>query len=162
MKILVLSDLHIPSAAGDLPDKVYAALKHADMLLLAGDTGESDMYERLKKLCPRIKAVKGNMDSETLKRKLPEKEIISVERFKIGLMHGYGPPEKLLDIAEKTFKNEDVQIVIFGHSHQPLNTKVNGVIYFNPGSPTDTIFAPFNSFGILEINKEIKAEIVKL
>jgi len=36
-------------------------------------------------------------------------------------------------------------------------------IYFNPGSPTDTIFAPYQSYGILEINgKEIKRSIVKI
>lgn len=158
----MLSDLHIPSAAGDLPDEVYSALKDADMLILAGDLADAAVYDKLKKLCPLIKAVSGNMDSEELKKKLPGKEIISVGRFKIGLMHGYGPSDKLLDIAEKTFKNDGVQIVIFGHSHQPLSRKKNGVLYFNPGSPTDTVFAPYTSFGILEIDGGIKARIVKL
>jgi putative phosphoesterase len=162
MKIIVLSDLHIPSAAGDLPVGVYSALKKADMLILAGDLVDVGVYDKLKKLCPLIKAVSGNMDSEALKKKLPDKEIISVERFKIGLMHGYGPPDKILDIAEKTFKNDGVQVVIFGHSHQPLNRKINGVLYFNPGSPTDKVFAPYNSFGMIEIDGEIKAEIIKL
>jgi putative phosphoesterase len=102
------------------------------------------------------------MDSEALKKKLPDKAVFSVAGIKIGLMHGYGAPDKLPEIAGRTFKNDKVQVVIFGHSHQPFNQTVNGVLYFNPGSPTDKVFAPFNSFGILEINGGIKAQIVKL
>ena len=163
MKIIVLSDLHIPTVADDLPIEVYTALSEGvDMIILAGDIVETPMFERLKNICPNIRAVSGNMDSAALKKQLPEKEIICVQQYKIGIMHGYGPPDKLLGIVEKIFKNDKVDIVIFGHSHSALNQKKNGVLYFNPGSPTDKIFAPFNSFGIIEINGGIKAQIVKL
>jgi putative phosphoesterase len=162
MKILVLSDLHIPSAADDLPQTVYAALKQADMLIVAGDLVDVGVYEKLKKLCPTIIAVCRNMDSEAVRKKLPEKEVVSAGRFRIGLMHGYGPPDKLLDIAEQTFKNDRVQMIIFGHSHQPISRMKNGILYFNPGSPTDKVFAPFNSYGIIELDEEIKATIVKI
>ncbi|MBU1888025.1 MAG: metallophosphoesterase family protein, partial [Candidatus Omnitrophica bacterium] len=54
-------------------------------------------------------------------------------------------------------------IIIFGHSHVPMNEYIDGVLFFNPGSATDTVFAPYRSYGIIEIeNGEVKAEIHKL
>jgi predicted phosphodiesterase len=49
------------------------------------------------------------------------------------------------------FHNEVIDAVVFGHSHHPLNEQHSGILCFNPGSPTDRIFAPFNSIGILEV-----------
>jgi predicted phosphodiesterase len=62
------------------------------------------------------------------------------------------------------FKSDNVDCVVFGHSHQIYNqTPADGVLMFNPGSPTDTIFAHFKSFGILETSPEgVKGEIIRL
>ena len=60
----------------------------------------------------------------------------------------------------KEFKNVD--IIVFGHSHKPINEQKNGVLLFNPGSPTDNIFAPFQSVGILELDKGKKGTIIKI
>ena len=53
-------------------------------------------------------------------------------------------------------------MLVFGHSHQPMNEIKDGILHFNPGSPTDKIFAPFNSYGILEINDKINGKIIKI
>ena len=56
-----------------------------------------------------------------------------------------------------------VDAIIFGHSHEPVNMVKNGVLFFNPGSPTDKIFAKANSYGILEItDKKIEGKILRL
>ncbi len=40
---------------------------------------------------------------------------------------------------------------------------VDGIIYFNPGSSTDKVFAPYNSYGVLEIkDNKIIPHIIKL
>ena len=57
---------------------------------------------------------------------------------------------------------EDVDVIVFGHSHTPLNEVEEGVLFFNPGSPTDKVFAPYNSIGILHVDKKIKGEIIRL
>jgi putative phosphoesterase len=102
------------------------------------------------------------MDPVHLKSKLPQKEIIKVGKFKIGVMHGWGNPAKLIEILNEDFKNDGVDMIIFGHSHYALNEKIGNIIFFNPGSPTDKNFAPFNSYGIIEINDSIEAKIVRL
>ncbi len=162
MKIGVISDTHIPERAAGIPDEILYAFKKVDMIIHAGDLVEVGVLDQLKAVCPNLKAVCGNMDPEDIRKILPEKEIIKVGKFRIGVMHGQGHPDRLILAAEKLFKQDKVDMVIFGHSHLPVNEERNGVIYFNPGSPTDTIFAPYKSYGIIEINDKIEAKIVKL
>jgi len=62
----------------------------------------------------------------------------------------------------EAFKNDKVDLIIFGHSHCGLNEKKGGILFFNPGSATDKVFAPYNSYGIIEINDKIKATIIRI
>jgi putative phosphoesterase len=161
MKIGVISDTHIPFAGEDLPDKIYQDFKNVDLILHAGDIVEESLLEKLNKLAKTI-AVKGNMDSHSLKKKLPVKQIIKVKKFKIGLTHGEGTPQGLVDLVKKQFEKDKVDCIVFGHSHAPLCEKRGNMLFLNPGSPTDQIFSPFNSYGILEIDDKIEGKIVRI
>ena len=158
----VISDTHIPDRAQEIPKKILDDFKHVDMVIHAGDLVDVCVLEQLKSVCAEVKAVWGNMDPYEVRIKLPEKEIFKVGKFKIGIMHGFGSPAKLVDFLSAEFKNEHVDMIIFGHAHAPFNEKKGGILFFNPGSATDKIFAPFNSYGIIEINDTIEARIVKL
>ncbi len=162
MKIGVISDTHIPDKAGDIPNKVLDEFKGVDMIIHAGDLVNLSVLEKLENVCSNVKAVWGNMDYAEVKEKLPEKQLIDVQGYKIGVMHGYGAPNKLIDILTPIFKDTPVDLIIFGHSHTPVNEKRGKILFFNPGSPTDKIFAPYNSFGIIEITDKIDARIVKI
>ncbi|MBI5144682.1 MAG: metallophosphoesterase [Candidatus Omnitrophica bacterium] len=162
MKIGVISDTHIPTAAKELPQEILLALKGVDLIIHAGDLVELSVLEQLKALSVNVKAVYGNMDSAQVKKVLPEKEVFKTGNFKIGLMHGYGHPNNLMDLIPQAFKNDSVDLIIFGHSHQALNERKDNMLYFNPGSPTDKIFAPYNSYGIIEINDKIEARIIRI
>jgi len=160
MKIGVLSDTHIPERALQLPEEISHIFKGVDLIIHAGDLVSLDVIRELKKIAP-VKAVCGNMDPADARATLPKKEVITAGKFKIGVFHGKGAPERILTQAKEVF-NEKLDVIIFGHSHAALCEKQKGTLFFNPGSPTDTIFAPFRSVGILEINDEIKGTIVKL
>jgi putative phosphoesterase len=147
IKIAVVSDTHVQTPA-DLPQRFLDGVKGADLLLHAGDMLNLDVLERLKKLVPEVKAVWGNMDPAEVKQALPEKEIIQIKQFRIGLTHGSGAPLKIMETVKEKFKNEQVDCIVYGHSHSPQNKVQNGILYFNPGSPTDKVFAPYNSYGI--------------
>jgi hypothetical protein len=162
MKIGVIADTHIPDRAKDIPQQILNAFKGVDMVIHAGDLVELSVLDKLKTACKDIKAVWGNMDPYEVRRVLPEKEIIRAGNYKIGIMHGYGPSNKLIDLLAEIFKEEAVNIIIFGHSHSAVNEKKDDILYFNPGSPTDKIFALYNSYGIIEINDKINAKIVKV
>lgn len=162
MKIGVISDTHIPERADQLPPEITKGLKGCDMIIHAGDITDLKVLDALKKICPDVRAVYGNMDPEDARQQLPEKLIINAAGYKIGVMHGYGHPAKLIEIMAEAFKNDNVNMVIFGHSHAPLKEKAGNILFFNPGSATDKIFAPYNSYGIIEINAKINATIVKI
>ena len=162
MKIGVIADTHIPERAKDLPQQILEAFKGVDMIIHAGDLVDLGVLTKLKTVCKNIKAVWGNMDPNEVRKKLPEKQVIKIGNFNIGIIHGYGPPDKLTDLVNELFKGDDVNLIIFGHSHYPINEKRGDILYFNPGSATDTIFAPYNSYGIIEINNKIEARIIRI
>jgi putative phosphoesterase len=159
MKIGVLADTHIPRTTSDLPKAVYKGLRGVDLILHAGDLIVLDVLHNLMALAP-TEAVCGNMDSAEVTRELPRKKIVTAGTFRIGLIHGWGNPRTVVHTISKEFHHVDA--IVFGHSHEPMNEVRNNVLYFNPGSPTDTVFAPYTSYGILELEGSIKGTIVKL
>lgn len=160
MKIGVISDTHIPKAAPDLPQAVYSNFAGVDMILHAGDFVELGVLRKLETIAP-VKAVYGNMDTDEVRNSLPAKEIVNAGGFTIGLIHGRGNPNGLVKLVKSEFKN-GIDVIIFGHSHTPFNEKIGKTLFFNPGSPTDTVFAPYNSIGILELNGVISARIIRI
>jgi putative phosphoesterase len=151
MRIGVLSDTHVTSFA-EIPVRILVTLAKVDLIVHTGDFVAKGVLDGLKRL-GEIKAVRGNMDSEELKRVLPEKEFLEMEGKRIGIIHGWGAPYGIEDRVGKIF--EGVDVVIFGHSHQSKNEVKDGILFFNPGQAR-------NSFGILIIGKEVKGEIISL
>jgi len=162
MRIGVISDTHIPDRAKELPQQILTEFKKVDMIIHVGDLVDISVLEKLKSLCPNVKAVQGNMDHENVRKALPEKEVITVEGFKICVTHGHGSPSGLIELTGAVFKDERPDIIIFGHSHTAFNERIGNILFFNPGSCTDKIFSPYNSYGIIEINGKVKAKIIKL
>lgn len=162
MKIAVIADTHIPGSAAKMPSKLYTHLKNCDLIIHAGDLVEMAVLEELRKIA-ETKAVYGNMDGFKVRKALPEKIVLKTCGKSIGITHGKGAPAGIVERAKKAFKDEKLDIIIFGHSHAPFNKVIDGTLFFNPGSPTDKVFAPYRSFGIIEIEgNTIKAEIVRL
>lgn len=159
VRIGVLSDTHIPVAAREIPRKALKLLGGVDLIVHAGDILQPTVLEELKELA-EVRAVYGNMDTHSVREKLPEIETFEVQRFKIGVIHGSGPPYGIESRVREKFNQIDV--IIYGHSHSPKNEVIDDVLFFNPGSPTDKVFAPHNSLGILTIDRKISGEIIKI
>ncbi len=160
MRILVISDTHIPRTANDLPKKIYDEIPNVDLIIHAGDFVEKGLYERLSDL-KKIVAVCGNMDAVSIQQQLKAKETLEIDKIRIGIIHGFGPPRDLMTTVRKEFK--DVDAIIYGHSHASANVVKDGVLYFNPGTPTDKVFATVNTYGILEVNGDkIEGRIIQI
>jgi putative phosphoesterase len=157
----VVSDTHL--ADGEmLPHEVIATLDGVDMIFHAGDLVGMGVVEQLEEIAPLF-AVCGNMDGQDVRDRLPDQRIVAADGLRIGLIHGRGRPESLIQWVREAF-DDPVDAVIFGHSHSPMNTVVDGVLMFNPGSPTDRRSAPYRSCGIIELvhNTPPDAKIVRL
>ncbi|MFH1772326.1 MAG: metallophosphoesterase [Candidatus Omnitrophota bacterium] len=164
MRILVLSDTHIPASADELPKEIKIEAKKSDYCLHAGDFIEGKVFKLLSKWI-KTYGVSGNMDRQELQKELPETQIIKLDNLTFALAHGKGDPASVVDYITRLFAADgnSIDIYIFGHSHIAFNEEIDGKIYFNPGSPTDKVFAPFRSYGILEIsNSAFKRRIVKI
>ncbi len=161
MRIGVISDTHIADRFGHIPEAVMNAFKHVDLIVHAGDSVNLEAIEELRLACPKIIAVAGNMDSPEVVEKFPVKEVFEISGFKFGLMHGYGAPVNLIELLKDAFNTEKPDVIIFGHSHKAMNKFVNGVLFFNPGSATDSL-SEGASYGLIEINGKINARIVKI
>ncbi|MBU4305997.1 MAG: metallophosphatase family protein [Candidatus Omnitrophica bacterium] len=160
MKIGVLSDTHVPIIRDEIPEAVARCFKGTDMILHAGDLVEICVIDALKKITPNVVAVSGNMDSEQLQTLLPRKKTVKAGKYMIGLIHGWGAPQGIEERIAKEFKNVD--IIVFGHTHKPLKETKQGILFFNPGSATDKVFAKENTVGILELGNTVKATIIKI
>lgn len=157
MKIGVVSDTH----SLELPAQIFKDFKDVDFIIHAGDFCSADVLEAFQKI-KDVKAVWGNMDPPELRKILPRRQVIQCGKFSIGIFHGEGNPQVILETIKKEFKGIKVDAIIFGHSHKPMNEEINGTLFFNPGSPNDTIRAPFCSYGILTINGKISGKIIKV
>jgi uncharacterized protein len=159
MIIGVLSDTH----SLNIPAPMLERFRSVDLIVHAGDICDTHTLKLLKKIAP-TKAVQGNMDESAVKKILPSIEIITCGELKIGLTHGHlGDAREALKNAMTSFKDDKMDVVIFGHSHQAFNEKIGETLYFNPGSPNDVVKAKFFSYGLLTIEAgKIKAEIIKI
>lgn len=160
MKIIVISDTHLPRRARKLPDPLLEALSDADLILHAGDWSDWSVYKLLSAYAP-IEGVAGNTDPPEIGQKLGFSRIVEADGLRLGLVHGHLGTKSTEQNAIHTFAGQQVDAVIFGHSHIPVMHTVNDVLIFNPGSPTDRRFQPQYSFGIMTTNSgKLQAEHV--
>jgi putative phosphoesterase len=130
----------------------------AEMILHAGDivtAGLADCFAPLP-----WHAVRGNMDHSL--PDLPVSRIVKISGKSIGLIHGWGPVGNIEQRVINHFSGQAVDAIVFGHSHQPVCRRVDGLLLFNPGSATDRRSAPQHTVGLLTIGKEISGEIIPI
>jgi putative phosphoesterase len=153
----VISDTHLYRSP--MPSGAMEALEGSDMILHAGDILEMAVLRELEAIAPVV-AVAGNMDHGDVLEALPKKRIIDLAGRRVGLTHGSGAPFHISSRLRREF--EGVDVIVFGHTHQAYNREEDGIYFFNPGSPTDRVFAPYRSVGRLELGDGIRGRIVML
>ncbi|HKL76523.1 MAG TPA: metallophosphoesterase family protein [Halanaerobiales bacterium] len=158
MEILVLADTHLKDDFNQLPVEVKKKINKVDLVLHAGDFKTLKFYNSLKKQ-NKLKGVSGNIDRYNLKKKLNEKEIFELKGHKIAMIHGHQlssiTPDKL------SYLFPEVDIIIFGHTHKPVNKKIKGQLFFNPGSSIQKRLQDKYSYGIIKLNKKISSQIIR-
>ncbi|MBD2871862.1 metallophosphoesterase family protein [Paenibacillus arenilitoris] len=152
MKIVVVSDTHMPRMNKKLPDRLLRELKTAKAVIHAGDWTKLSVYEALAAFAP-VYGVAGNNDGADIVRKFGWRRQFELEGVKIGIVHGHGPGRRSNTEARalEAFQNDRLHVLIYGHSHIPVLKRSGGLLVFNPGSPTDKRRQPMYSFGILRL-----------
>ncbi|CAK7062444.1 metallophosphoesterase family protein [Tissierella sp.] len=153
MKIGIISDTHITKNISSFIDFLDTYFKEVDIIVHSGDYISIEVIEALQKYKNFI-GVWGNVDEPEVKNLIKEKEIVTIEGYRIGIFHGHGNSSNTLDRAYEKFREDDVDIIIFGHSHQPLVKTKKGILMLNPGSLTNKRQERWYSYIILELNTE--------
>jgi hypothetical protein len=158
VKVGVISDTHLTGYDDKVRKCIVEHFSDVDMILHAGDLVDLNVLDIFKG--KEVKAVCGNMDSHSVKEKLPEYLLFEIKGFKFALIHGWGSP---WGIEEKILARfNDVDCIVYGHTHKPANYKKGKVLFFNPGSAADRHFASSKTIGILEIDKEVTGRIINI
>ncbi|MBL2009649.1 YfcE family phosphodiesterase, partial [Klebsiella pneumoniae] len=72
MRVLIMSDTHVPVRAKELPEVLWREVDAADVVAHAGDWIEPGLLDRLEARSARLVAVHGNNDGPELRARLPE------------------------------------------------------------------------------------------
>lgn len=164
LRIGVISDTHISSPRRAIPPDVLRAFEGVDCILHAGDVARQEVLDDLGLLAP-VYAVAGNVDPPELFWTLRDRRLVELDGVRIGLTHGHlGQGETTPERALSRFAGTDgLRAVVFGHSHEPYNAVHDGVLLFNPGSPTERRRQPRHSYGFLTVDgRAVRGEIVYL
>jgi putative phosphoesterase len=162
MHIVVLSDTHSPRHWKSCPPAVAQHLDGADLIVHAGDVCTAGVLELLETFAP-VRAVFGNNDlPEVAEWGAPETQEFELDGRRLAMIHDSGPATGRPARMHRRFPDAD--LVIFGHSHIPLDVTAAGVRIFNPGSPTDRRRQPFGTLGLIDVEagRLIDARIVPL
>ena len=147
----LVSDTHVPRFAKRLPRAVERIAQEAPTHVLhCGDLTEVEALGPLLKLAP-FDAVAGNNDRPEIVDRFGRRKIVDIAGTRIGLVHGDGTRGTTNDRARAAFDPASVEVIVFGHSHVPSCTHVDGVWIVNPGSLTDKRRRPKYSFAVLDI-----------
>jgi putative phosphoesterase len=141
---------------------VAELLRDADVILHAGDVCTRGVLDELAAFAP-VHAVLGNNDgAEVAAWGAPETIELDLDGLRVGMIHDAGPATGRPARMRRRFPDADV--VVFGHSHIPMDHTEHGLRIFNPGSPTDRRRQPHGTVGVLRIaaGHLDHAEIVKV
>src|SRR5262249_31334362 len=94
-----------------------------------------------------------NNDPPELTVRFGRRKVVRAGGVRLGLVHGDGRRGTTVARSQSAFSGDDVDVICFGHSHQPLCERRGSVWLLNPGSPTDKRRQPRYSYGILEIGR---------
>ncbi|MFF1674864.1 metallophosphoesterase family protein [Streptomyces sp. NPDC058256] len=150
MRLLLMSDTHLPRRARELPAPLLAELPLADVVIHAGDWVDIETLDLLESRSTRLIGVHGNNDGPALRARLPEVARAELGGLRLGVIHETGAAEGRERRCAVRFP--DLDVLVFGHSHIPWDTTTDtGLRLLNPGSPTDRRRQPHCTYMTAEV-----------
>jgi uncharacterized protein len=161
-RILAVSDTHVPTIAQRLSEKILEEARSCELVIHAGDIVSAKTLAQLS-LVKSTEAVRGNMDFPEVASRLPVSRVVHVGKWRIGVTHGHiGRGRDAPERAVSMFPTGSVDCVVFGHSHVQLREEREGVLLFNPGSPSAGRGGHGNSYGVLELGDTLQARLIPI
>lgn len=176
----VIADTHVPDRRDTLDLRVLQIFEDANVtgILHAGDISTPAVLRQLTQIAP-VYAVRGNRDWIAL-RHLPAYSELTFGSVRVGLTHGHGGIWEYIrdriDYMARGYRLElfqsrlldtfpEADVIVFGHTHRPLNMRTHGKLLFNPGSPhipDRKYIAPSVGLLIITTAGDVVGEVIEL
>lgn len=129
-RILLISDTH-----SHLDEALIKYIESADEVWHAGDIGNVEVVDRIRKLKP-LMAVYGNIDDANARKEFPKNLTFECENVKVFITHICGQPTNYLKEVKDILVAEKPKLFICGHSHilKVLYQEKYDVLHMNPGA----------------------------
>lgn len=175
MKIGFLADTHSNKTDGsDLPDAVLKAFDGVDLIVHLGDIGRKAILDRLGEVATVWVQSEDRKGYVPVGGKAAPAKLIESGGRKVGLTFNLAQPDKKIAVGpelsfdgsldkllQRRFKDE-VQVVAFAATHATYNASHDGVLFFNPGSPTLPADGPKGSVALLDLGAKPKVKLIRI
>lgn len=145
IRVGLISDTH-----NRLRPEVFALFENVDVILHAGDIGDSDIIIALEAVAP-VHAVIGNTDLPSLRPRAQDEVRLELEGHSVVMVHGHRLGSPTPQGLRSTFPDAD--IIIYGHTHRQRVDSVDGCLIINPGAAGAARFDLEPSVAILELER---------
>lgn len=151
MLIGVISDTH-----GLLRPEAVAHLRGVERIIHAGDIGKPEVIAALEALAP-VTAVRGNVDTGQWALRYPVRQFLTLgDGVEVLVLHN-------LNDLKRHPADRELRVIISGHTHSPVVTEREGVLYINPGSAGRKRFKLPVTLALLKVEGgEVTAELLRL
>lgn len=152
----ILSDTHLAEPTELFRQLAADCFADASIIMHAGDLTDLSVLKVFGG--KEVHAVHGNMCSFSACSVLPGKKTVEVGGFRIGLIHRAGYSYDFEELLLDEF--DEVDCIIYGHTHRALCRRTAGVLYINPGSflPASRYGTP-GTYAILEVDETLRCRI---
>ena len=145
LRVGLLSDTH-----GLLDPRLPDLLRGSALILHAGDVVDAAILDALARIAP-VRAVRGNNDAGGALGALPETAVVELGELRALVVHIAVARGRLLPPVRDAASRRGAQLVVCGHSHQPLASLQDGLLLVNPGSAGPRRFRLPRSAGLLDV-----------
>jgi putative phosphoesterase len=159
LRVLVTADTHVPDFAKRLPSALLREARRADLVIHAGDATIPAVLDTLAEEASVV-AVRGNNDGPDVARwGAPDEALLELDGVTTAVLHDAGPRKGRVRRMRRRFP--DARLVLFGHSHIPLDEDDGDLRLVNPGSPTWKRREPEPTYAVLHIARgRVRVELV--
>lgn len=133
--LAIVSDTHIPSRATTIPEPFRDRIEAAAHVIHAGDFTTQQVLDNFQRIAGEsFTAVAGNMDPRKLD--LPTVATLDIADHRFVVTHGTGSPSGYEQRIFETTRSAEGDVGVAGHTHEVLDTTIEGIRLLNPGSLT--------------------------
>ena len=142
-------------------------MRESDWVIHVGDFTSKKVLEGFQQFKPDFfRGVYGNSDPLEIRKKLPPKLVVEISGVRVGVIHPAigGPDSFLIRRILKQFKNINIDVLVYGHSHDAEIKWKEQILLVNPGRGyiDKTSQNPAASIALITIEEDIKAEIIEI